>query len=315
MHSLHSELKQLHVDGVLDDQSFSHLQVVDRRTVFSVYYELRVLLYLAVLLIVAGVGMMVKENLDRIGPVVIALMIAIVAVVCYYHALRTRLKNESRTVVGDYVLLLGALLVSADTAFIESKFHLLQDHWSLYLLLLAIVHAITAYMLDSRLVLSVALAALAGWLGVSRHLNDLFYTRGELWLRGLQALECAAIVLSWLVTNKKIGKYPQFIEVLDHYAINLGFWAGLVWCQANDSILWGVLVVTVLSLVVIRVGVVNRNEWFIVYGVVYSAIAICIVATKLIDDELLTALVILFSVIAVAISLWRIHVRLKERSV
>ena len=314
MHSLHSELKQLHTDGAVDDRSFAHLHELDKGTVFSVFYELRVVLYLAVLLIVAGAGMLLKDNLDRIGHVAIAVAIGVIAAICYYHAVRKQLKGESRSIVGDYVLLLGALLLSADTAFIETEFHLLQNHWALYLPLLAVIHAATAYILESRLVLSVSVAALAGWFGVSHHVDDLFFEYGELWTRGLQALECSAVVLGWRIANSKIGGYPQFNEVLDNYAINLGFWAGLIWCQADSSILYGVLVVTILSVVVIRNGLTNRSEWFVVYGVVYSAIAICIVAARLIDDALLTALVVLSSVIGVAVLLWRIHAQLKEKS-
>ena len=38
----------------------------------SVRWELRTLLYLGVLLVTAGVGLLVKENFDRIGPVAVA---------------------------------------------------------------------------------------------------------------------------------------------------------------------------------------------------------------------------------------------------
>jgi len=315
MHSLQLELKKLNADRVVDDSTFAQLRALDNGSVFSVFYELRVALYIAVMLVVTGVGIILKENLDRIGPITIALAIGVAAAICYYIAIRKKVKGESRSIVGDYVLLLGALLLSADMAFIESSFHLLKDRWSLYLPLLAVVHAAAAYFLDSRLLLSVALAALAGWFGVSRHIDDLFYMYGETWTRGLRALECAGIVLGWRIANNKMGKFPQFNEVLDHYAINLGFWAGLLWCQADRSILWGILTVAILSAFGIRNGLAKRNEWFVVYGVVYAAISICIAAAKLIDDAMLTAFVILFSVVGVSILLWRTHAQIKGEKV
>lgn len=314
MHSLQSELKELRAANAMDSEMAEHALAIDRGAAFSVFLELRIVLYLAVLLIVTGVGILLANNVDRIGPVAIALTVALSAACCYAFIIRKQLKGQARSVVGDYVLLLGALLVSADVAFIETQFHLLGERWSLYLWLLAVLHAVTAYALDSRLVLSLALASLCGWFGVSQHIGNVFHLYESSWEKGCRAMMCAASVLGWRVANQYGGKYPHFNEALDHYAINLGFLAGLMWCGIDGFILLGVLVVAILAALVIRSGLITRDEWFIVYGVVYSAICVCIVTEKVIHDALVVALVILFAVIAVAVLLWRSHNQLKERA-
>src|SRR6059058_610607 len=92
----------------------------ERREVFSLFGELRAASYLAVALVTTGVGIVIKNNADRIGPLTIVAALLIAAAACYAFALTSRRRLDgrmdagaTRTIVVDYVLLLGALLVSA----------------------------------------------------------------------------------------------------------------------------------------------------------------------------------------------------------
>jgi hypothetical protein len=258
--------------------------------------------------------LLLKEHYDRIGPLAIALLIGLVAASCYVYAIRKHQQGQMRSIVGDYILLLGALLISSDIAFIETQFHWLGDRWSLYLLLLTGFHAVTAYVLDSRLVLSVALTSLAGWFGASYNIDQFFFSYRNEWEYGLRALICAATVFGWRLLNVRVNNRSQFNEVLEHYAINLGFWAGLIWCWNKHSLLLGALIVAALATVVIRIGKRIRNEWFVVYGVVYGAIGTCIATFNLIDDDFLEMFIVLLTMISVATLLWRIHNQMKEQA-
>ena len=229
MHSLEPEVEQLRAASMLDEQSATRLGALESGATFSLYYELRILGYAAVLLIITGIGLLLKDNFQRIGPLAIAAAVGLAAACCYVYAARKQWRRQPRSIVGDYVLLLGGMLVSADVAFLEVQLHWLGDRWALHLLLLAVFHAFCAYAFDSRLLLSLALAALAGWLGASRHLDDLFssgYGAGQYGARSLLAALCALI---GRVLNQHLLRRPQFNEVFDHYAINFGLWAGLIW--------------------------------------------------------------------------------------
>ena len=63
-------------DGVLTREQASLFGRVARDGLVSVRPELRALLYGGVLLAVAGVGLFLRENQDRVGPVAIALLLA-----------------------------------------------------------------------------------------------------------------------------------------------------------------------------------------------------------------------------------------------
>jgi len=191
VNSLEPEFQELNAAGLIDDATTSRAVALDNSTILSVFEELRFCLYAAVAAITTGVGILVKDNLDRIGPLSLIVALALVAALCYGIAIRTRLRGESRTLGGDYLLLLGALIASADLGYIESQFHWLGSYWAWHLLILAALHAATAYALDSRLVLALSLASLAAWFGVEQHVGNLLLPEGSLRYVGFRALACA----------------------------------------------------------------------------------------------------------------------------
>jgi predicted membrane protein DUF2157 len=134
--------------------------------------ELKTLLYVGVLLAVAGVGLFVKDYHDRLGPVAIASVVGAGAIACLAYAFR-RLPGFSWTetvsphLAADYVLVLGALLFASDLVYVEKQFRIFGDRWPYHFLVVAAVYFLLAYRFDSRAVLSLALAAFAAWRGVS----------------------------------------------------------------------------------------------------------------------------------------------------
>jgi len=307
-----AELQELRRAGVIDDATAARAMALDRGTVFSVFEELRVALYVAVALITTGIGILIKENLDRIGPVAVVVTLAVIAALCYLNAIRLCLRGASRSLGGDYILLLGALILSTDVAYGESQFHWLGGSWSWHLLILAGVHAVTAYALNSRLVLSVALTSLAGWFGVAHNTLDAPGIFGELRQLGGRALLCAAVitVVRWLHTRSVARR--DFTEVFDHFATNLAFWGALAWC--GDPLLrWvGVPLLTALAAVSILKGLRRRQEIFVVYGILYAAMGYSKVVHQLIQAALGSSIIVLLIVLGAATLLWKLHGRLKE---
>jgi len=313
MHSLEPELRELHEAGVIDDATAARAGALERRTVVSLFEELRATLYAGVGLVMAGIGIVLRRNLDRIGPLTVTATLAAVAAACYASAIRTRRRAAPRSIGGDYLLLLGALIASADLGYGEAQFHWLGADWSRHLLLLALLHALTAYALDSRLVLSVALTSLAGWLGVERSFGSALDLPHPESVLAVRALGCASIVVLWRTLHERLQGARPFTAVFDHYAANLGFWGALGWCAVDQTRLAGLLLLAVLAGVAIRRGLRAAQESFVVYGVVYGAIGAGIVTVRLSTDPLLVTGASLAIVIAAAVLLWRLHARLRER--
>ena len=143
-----------------------------RGELVSVYRDLRFGFYLGVALITAGVGLLVRENLERLGPAAIASGLGIAAASCLLWVARhgapfTWSKAESTHIAFDYVLLLGVLLVSADLAYVEARFTPLGPNWPWHFLIVSLVMAFVSFRFDSRIVFSLTLSSFASWRGVS----------------------------------------------------------------------------------------------------------------------------------------------------
>ncbi|HEX3530934.1 MAG TPA: DUF2157 domain-containing protein [Thermoanaerobaculia bacterium] len=163
---------ELAESGIVPPEAAPLLLRVARGELLSVHGELRFLLYVGVLLITGGVGVLVKENLDRIGPVVIAAGLGLAALAALVWVVRVAPPFSWREVPSpnlafDYVLLLGVLLAAADLAYLEVKFTPLGAEWPWHLLLVALATGLAAVRFDSRVVFSLALSTFAAWRGVS----------------------------------------------------------------------------------------------------------------------------------------------------
>lgn len=143
-----------------------------RGELLSIRGELRALLYVGVLTLVAGVALLVKENLERIGPLAIAIAIGLAAAACLGWTLAQALpfrwqRAESTDWTFDFLLLLGILLLGADLAYIEAKFTPLGDAWRYHLLFMSLVTGAFAVRCDSRVAWSLTLSTFAAWRGVA----------------------------------------------------------------------------------------------------------------------------------------------------
>jgi hypothetical protein len=311
MHSLEPEYLDMHAAGLLDQAATTRAIALDRGTIFSVFEELRFALYAAVAAITAGIGILLKENLDHIGPLTLIVVLALVAAGCYASALRTQWRNEARSIAGDYLLLLGALIMSADLGYAESQFHWLGPNWSWQLLILAVIHAITAYALSSRLVLSVSLASLAGWFGIEAHISSLFQSGGSLSHTGVQAMVCSAVILLWREIHRRLHLGSSFDEVFEHFAANIGFSGALALCF-TDTRIAGVVALLVLAVVSIRKGLRHRQDSFVIYGISYTALGLSVVEAQIIATGLLATVLELVTVVTAVILLWTFHRRMRE---
>lgn len=294
MFSIAPELERLRT--LLGNARTDALLARERREVFSVYPEIRVAAWGGVMLLVAAAGIVLKNNLDRLGPTVLALLISIAAVACYVFVAWRR---ERATHLDDYVLLLGALLVSADVAFIETQFHILGDQWRQHLLLVAVLHAVSAYLYRSRIVLSLAITSLASWCGVAR--NDWWaYAIGYT----ISAYLCVAILLVWRELDRRFAN-TGFARTIEHFAANLALLGSVAIMQVSVPL--GSLVTLTAATAVIVWGFHVRSEWFVLYAFLYAVLAVDALIIDLGHWGAGSVFFILLSIIGAIVGLFMIH--------
>jgi hypothetical protein len=237
-----SAIARLRADNVLSCGQAALFDRVARRELVSVRLELRAFLYLGVLLLTSGVGLLIKEHHREIGPWAVAIGIGLAAAACLVWVSRKSApfswgEVQSPNVAFDYILLLGLLLFASDLAYVEVQFTVLGPNWAHHLLVVGAVYLFASYEWDSRTILGLALATLAAWRGVSLSLMS-----GSLWaadagrLRAnaiaLGALYVAAAALSVLLKRK-----PHFEEVFANAGLLLLLGA-LVSGAVRDETTW-----------------------------------------------------------------------------
>jgi hypothetical protein len=307
------EITALEAAGQLDAAAAARLRAIERREIFSVYPEVRALSWGGVMLIVGGVGVLVGKNLDRIGPLALACAIALAATACYGYAAWRR-RSATRSLVDDYVLLLGALLLSADLGYVESQLHLLDQGWPRHLLILAVVHGIGAYVFASRALLALSISALAAWFGIEQRtdavVDSLFMHQT---VTAIRAYACAAVVVAWRLIDGRVNPSRELEPVFDHFAANLALLGALVLTFDNTTRSAGTLLTLVVAAAVVAYGMRRGSEAFILYAYVYAVIAVDVFAVDQIRSITPALLYLVVSTVAAIVGLFVLHARYKRR--
>jgi hypothetical protein len=233
---------RLRVENVLSLRQAAFFDRVARRRLVSIRFEIRALLYVGILCLTSGIGLLVSGHHQEIGPLAIAGAIGLAAAACLLWVIRhsppfSWAEVASSHLALEYVLLLGLLLFASGLGYVEAQFGLLGPGWAHHLLIVAGVYVLAAYRWDSRIVLGLAVTTLAAWLGISLNLVSLVaHGGGRLRANAvaLGVLYVAAAVLSvWL------GRKPHFEEVYANAGLFLILGA-LVSGTLRDEWSWGI---------------------------------------------------------------------------
>ena len=334
MHSLEPELQALR--PTLGDRVIDRLIARERREVFSLYPELRIGGWLGATLLASAAGVVLKNNLDRIGPLALAIGMAIAAAACYSFVAWRR---DRASMLDDYVLLLGALLVSGNIAFIESQWHLFDRDWRHHLLILAFIHGAGAYSYRSRVLLSLSITALASWIGAHPWMQS---SRDY----AAPAFACAALLLIWRAIDQRLSSRASlssraksrdpilaseprdstpdappptanrqpptdFSRTFEHFAATLSL-LGAFALMLDDQ-LPGALLMLVIAVGVIAWGFRVRSEPFVLYGFVFVVIAVDVLLIEVLFDanDAAAAFLVILSIIGAIAGLLVLHARFK----
>jgi hypothetical protein len=300
MLSFESELERLR--PLLPAGTADALVASERREVFSVHPELRICAWAGAMLLATAAGFVLKNNLERIGPLALAALLGAAAIACYAFVW---FRRGRASLADDYVLLLGALLISADAAFIESQFHLFGAAWYRHFLVLAVLHGAAAYLYRSRTLLTLSVAAMASWLGVQQTPFPVFGGARQMSLR---VLACACLVLMWRAVNRR----AEFQPTLEHFAFNFIVLTPFVLMFDDGLRILGCVLTIIAAAIVIHLGFRLRRESVALYAFVYAVIAVDVLLIDLVGDGVFAAFVVVLSMIGAIGALFAIHSRFRE---
>ena len=243
-------VESLRGEGVLTHTQSGLFGRVARQDLVSVRLEVRSALYVGVLLLTTGVGLFVKENHERIGPAAIGVAIGLAAAACLVWAWRRSApfawgEAASSHAAFDYVLLLGALLVATDLAYLETQLKLLGSNWPWHLLAVAGFYGFLAYRFDSKMLLSLALAAFAAWRGIAVSLTRTSLGTGDPARLRIEALACGALFVALGVAAARRQGKAHFEDVYVNAGLLLVF-GGLLSGVFGERDRWGAWLLALL---------------------------------------------------------------------
>lgn len=216
-------LNDLEGTGILNEEQAALLRRIYGRELFSVHWELRMLLYAGILILTTGLGLLIAKHFASIGHLALLAAIALGCAGCFAYCLRRGGGFSAEMVLAPdaaygYVLFLGCLLLGTFQGYLELRYQVLAQHWSWWLLGSGLLYLLCAHYFDNRLVLSLALSTLGAWLGVK---TSLF--AGGNWgaaLRG-NALFFGAAVVAAGAAQVRLDWKRHFLPVHLHLGLNI----------------------------------------------------------------------------------------------
>jgi len=164
--------EKLYEQELLAKSDLDKIKTFETKQPVSIHWDLRTLLYLGILLLTTGIGIIVYKNIDSIGHDVIIGAIALSCTACFFYCIKkskgyTNKKVQSPNVLFDYVVLLGCLLLLTLIGYVQFQYNAFGNRWGLAIFTPMVLLFITAYYFDHLGVLSLAITNLAAWIGIT----------------------------------------------------------------------------------------------------------------------------------------------------
>lgn len=298
----------LHAEGLISDESLEKIREGSKQpSLFSVHWEIKTLLYLGVLLLTTGLGLLIYENIDTIGHQFVLLLIALICAGCFAYCFKFKLpfstvKVAAPNVSFDYILLLGCISFVTFVGYLQFEYKAFGLNYGLATLIPMLVLFFVAYYFDHLGILNMAIANLAVWMGVSVTPKQLLLNSdfdSETIIYTYLALGVILIAAAYGTRHFKLKRHFKFSYL--HYGVHVAFitlLAGYFHYYASGiSMLW-ILGVFLLACFIYIDATRDKSFYFILLVILYSFIAISSLVIRLLmqamDDGALYLLFLYF---------------------
>lgn len=274
--------EKLYEEGLVSDASLGRLRKRYEPALFSLHWETRTLLYLGMLLMSTGLGILVYQNINTIGHQIILLVIAFISIGCFAYCTRhkpafSRERVASPDSLFDYLLLLGCLTFVAFVGYLQFQYQVFSLRYGLATFVPMVVLFFVAYYFDHIGVLNMAIVNLGLWMGVSVTPNGLLalldfngetmlYVSlglGMLLLVGAFATQVFNVKRHFRFSYQHYGVHVAYMALLGGY-FYFGFGHGL-------ALMAGLFV---LSYYLYRDAYERKSFYFLILVVLYTYVAV-----------------------------------------
>ena len=164
--------EQLFQGGLITEEKFKNIEEKETIKPIPLHTELKLMMYAGIVLLTTGLGIVVYNNMDNLSRLTVVLAVAIATVFCFVYCLIKSARFSNRqsstpTLIPDYTLLLGCILLLILTGYLQFEFNIFGDRWGMATFVPMVVLFVSAYYFDHLGVLSMAIVNMAAWAGIS----------------------------------------------------------------------------------------------------------------------------------------------------
>ncbi len=319
--------EQLHADGHLSSESLQKIKLSKANTLFSVYWELKTILYLGVLLLSGGLGILIYKNIDTLGHQAILFFIAALCASSFFYCFKNKLPYSNNRVAApnaffDYILLLACLMFITFVGYLQYQYNVFGNRYGLVTFIPMIVLFFTAYYFDHIGILTMAITTLAAWAGISvtpmallskNDFNSLTIIFTAF------ALGVVLVTLGYFSAKENIKKHFEF--TYNNFGIHLLFISTLAAMFHYEKIcLLIFILLAVIGYLVYQKAAKEKSFYFLLILSLYIYIGFSYLVTKLLFDIMqvdtenvvLACLYFIASAIGIMIFLIRMNIQFKN---
>ena len=203
---------------LITEDQFKKIELITSGKILSVFYELRILLYLGVMMFASGAGILIYQNIGELGHLISILVLAVIMIICFWYVIKrgpdyAHTQLESPNAYFDYVLLLGCLLFVSIQGYIQFQYDAFTESMPWNTLITAIFYFYIAYRYDHIGVLSLAITAFASFWGLKvssqKWYSGDFFDQADLHITALVFATALAGIVFYL-DKKSIKKHFTF---------------------------------------------------------------------------------------------------------
>ena len=196
--------------------------------IFSLNAELKLFLYLSVLLFTSGIGVLIYNNIDTIGHIAILSILLIVIGVCFYFCFKNSKGFQKSEVtfehpVLEYLVLAASILTCIFIGYLQFQYKPFGTHYGLATLIPTLISFFCAYYFDNKSVLTIAITGLAAYVGLSVTPQDLlnnnnFYSDQSL---SYSAIMLGVLLVLWTIYSSRIQLKTHFNLIFLTFALHI----------------------------------------------------------------------------------------------
>ncbi|KVV14630.1 DUF2157 domain-containing protein [Flavobacterium sp. TAB 87] len=283
-----STLKLFEKNFITENQ-FNQIKEYRGLGIFSLHAELKLALYLSVLLFTSGVGILIYNNIDTIGHVAILSLLVITIAVCFYFSFKnsngfSRAETQFENPVLDYVVLGANILTCTFIGYLQFQYNAFGTLYGLATLIPTIICFFSAYYFDNKSVLSIAITGLAAYIGLTvtprALLSEEFYATEGL---SFSAIALGIALIAWTIYSKRTILKTHFSLIFFTFALHLIGLVSITNLVHFNSAIWllFLIILGVACFYFYKISYEIKSISLYVFTIIYAYIGLNLVIAQL----------------------------------